>query len=796
MSNDHINKSRIFTAVMLISSSVLMLEVGLTRIFSVLFDYHYTFLAVSMALLGLGLGGVFFQIKLDAKPYMHTFLNLTGVLFGMTLMIFVFSITAVSSLANFYFVIAVSFLPFFLAGTFLSYCFKEMASSSGTLFALDMLGAAIGVFAFLNFIKLGGIAVLLISSLIASLVSIILITGKNRRNSQVLVSLVTVAIAVVLFLNLTTGIPGEIDLLPSYHKEMYHVFNHPSYNSEIVATNWSSFGRTDLVRNARNPDEMVFFIDGSAGSAMYRFNGDYTDSTFNRKLLRLREFPGYMAVSLIPPEEKKSALVIGPGGGRDVHVLKLGGVKDVTAVEINGDLIKLGRNYGDYNGGIFSGLDDITFVEDEGRSFLRRSDDLFDIIYLSIPVVKSSRSPGGFALSENYLFTVESFRDYIRHLKKHGRLIIVAHNGLEIYKLAFSGLKALEEEGIIPKEGLKHIYIAGFLTNPLIVIKRSKLERYEAEEIHKALMASDLSFPSSTYIPFVSQHKQVIETQLGISVESPMLIQGFIDIEQGKYSPEEVIKAVEYNLRPPMDDSPFFYNMDKNAPGAIMFMILTSSAILLILFYSGNKGLSRQDKKKRFLFRILFFSLGAGFMLLEIPLIQKYILFLGKPVYSLSVLLVACFSGAGIGSYLSGKVNVNFTRKIIISLASIIALTSFHLIAAPVIFDNYLDKAIAFRIAISAGLIFPLGFFLGIPFPTVIKFLHENKLTQQIPYLWGINSISALFGSVTAIGLAIEIGYRASLIGGMILYVTALFTALIAAKDRRTEVNGSGLLKR
>ena len=777
MINHNREKIPIFIGVFIISFAALMLEIGMTRIFSVLYEYHYAFLAVSLAISGLGAGGIFFHAKLKNSKHEDLALMVSGQGFGVAILLMVLFIVFVPGLNVIYFTALLAFLPFLFTGIFLSASFERLARYSGKLYAADLTGAALGALLVIFALQLGGIAVALIAGLFASLNSIIIMGCRKKRSNikkVITLSSLPTVLLILIFLNIFFGFLGPIPLSPLAQKEMLSLINHPFYDAQIAETRWSHFGRTDLVRNARDNSEMIFFIDGTAGTSMYKFNGNF-ENISNNAVLELKEsYTGYFPISLLPSEEKRTVLIIGPGGGRDILAAKLAGAEKITAVEINPDFVKLARKYKDYNGGIFDQRDDISIIVDEGRSFLKRSNKKFDIIFLSIPITKTSRSPEGYALSENFLFTVDSMNDYMEHLNENGRIIVVAHHDLEIFKLIFLALEVFKQKGITSHQALKHIYTTGPPMFQVFVLKKSPITKEEAEIIHNKAMFERHYQTESMFIPHVSQHLHKIPMGEGTVLSAQMLNEVILGISQGRYNPEDLIKAASFDLKPNSDNNPFFYKMRKGLPESISILLILS--LILTVFALLIKPRFKPPRKRilyrrDFLFRYLFFSIGVGFMLIEIPLIQKFTLFLGQPIYSLSVLLFSLLVGAGIGSYLSGRIRVvNSIVKLIGASLISAFMVILYIWLIPNIFDALLGATINIRILTSVGLILPVGLVMGVPFPTGIRMIHTLNMTEQVPRMWGINGFSSVFGSVLAISLAIMWGFQMSLIAGAFLY--------------------------
>lgn len=750
-----------------------------------LYEYHYAFLAVSLAILGLGAGGIFFHIKLKNTKYENFSLKISGLGFSLAVLFMLLVIVFIPGLNIIYFSALLAFFPFLFSGIFLSASFERLAKYSGKLYAADLTGAALGSLLVIYTLKLGGIAVALMAGLIASFTSIILSGYEEDRKiikKLIVLSLLPFMLLILLILNILFGFFGPIPFSALSQKEMLHLIKNPLYDAQISDTRWSHFGRTDLVRNKNDISEMIFFIDGTAGASMYQFNGDFGNIS-NTAVLELQDkYTGYFPISLLPSDEKRSALIIGPGGGRDILASKLAGVDKITAVEINPDLIYLARKYKEYNGGIFNKRDDISVIVDEGRSFLKRSNKKFDIILLSIPITKTSRSPEGYALSENFLFTVDSMNDYLEHLNGNGRVVVVAHHDLEIFKLIFLALEVFKQKGIGPQMALKHIYTTGPPMFQVFVLKKSPITKAEAEIIHNKAMLERHYQTESMFIPYVSQHLHCFPMREGMVHLDKMLNEVILGIAEGKYNPDAMIKAVDYDLRPNSDNSPFFYKTRKGLPEIIVVLliftsILTAFALLIKPRFKppGKRILYKRD----FLFRFLFFTIGVGFMLIEIPLIQKFTLFLGLPIYSLSTLIFSLLIGAGLGSYLSGRIEKLSSVAKLAGTSLVIALiVIIYISILPIVIDKLLGATITVRVLASGSLIFPLGFVMGIPFPTGIRLIHKLRMSEQVPRMWGINGFSSVLGSVLAIALAILWGFHMSLIIGAFLYLAVTFIFL------------------
>lgn len=440
-------------------------------------------------------------------------------------------------------------------------------------------------------------------------------------------------------------------------------------------------------------------------------------------------------------------------------------------MEVNKDLVDLMKKYSGFNGGIYNGFPGVKIVVEEGRNFIRSTRENYDIIMLSIPITKTSRSPDGFALTENFLFTVDSISDYLDRLNKDGQLVVVAHEDFEIFRLVFTGLAALKKRGIPAQEAMKHIYTVGPEMFPVFVLKKSPFTPQEANKVHENMHAHNYSTLSS-FIPFVEQETHTLSLGEGIYAEYQMLNDALYLISKGQISPDELAENADFNLKAVSDNDPFFYKFELGLPSIITTLLILATIAMIggWLIKPGHlieSGASRNN----LIFLVLFSFLGVGFMLIEIPLIQKFMLFLGQPTYSVAAILFSLLAGGGIGSWSSGLIWKSRTLlKLRIAVVIVSLLTGTYIYLLNPVFTVFLGASFFIRLLVSFILLFPLGFFLGMPFPLGMKLLDELSLGHYVPRMWGVNGIGSVLGSTLAIALAISYGFSYAMSLGVGLY--------------------------
>jgi len=580
-----------------------------------------------------------------------------------------------------------------------------------------------------------------------------------RINCVKILSIVSLLISSTLFcLNLSGLYRPKPAIGKNPEKEIHHALYGPQ-QGKIIETRWSAFGQTDLVRYDNSPEYMDIYVDGTAGTPMFKFNGDLSnpDSVVNRLKI---EFPGYFPFMFLKDGEKDSALIIGPGGGRDILLAAMGGVKKITAVEVNKDLVEMVRDYSWYNGHIYNGFGNVNIIVDEGRNFLRRQKENFDIIMLSLPVTNTSRSREGYALTENYLLTTDSINDYLNHLTENGRLVIVGHGDLSMLRLLSISLATLGKRGLDSTRAMKHMYLVGSRLYPVFVLKKTPFLQEEIFPRYRAMFKFGYD-PLSSYFPFIQRWGTL----------NPALM----SLGRGLRIFDEVLNEVEklgHDISPVSDNSPFFYKFENGIPKPVSRVFVFSIVSILVIItvwssllqnnrYRIRKYSNKTDKATNpILHVVIFLMLGMGFMMVEISLIQKFVLFLGRPVLSMTVLLFSILGGAGMGSFWSKSVATDRSVKTITTAAFVTAiLLLLYTFALKSIFSYFLGLDLAYRVLITVGLVIPLGFAMGFPFPLAIRFLKERLIDYLIPLMWGINGISSVMGSALTVIIAIDFGF-------------------------------------
>ena len=778
-------KSFKLSALSLITFSVIVYELLLTRIFSLVFSYHYVFVILSVALLGSGTGALllrWFRKKFDFASSRWKL----AVAVSWSIIISGIGVSTVDMLwsggngiyaAILIFVFAV--LPFFTAGMLVSSFYQDNSRASSLLYAVDLLGAAAGAvlaIPLLNYIPAGWLFYLL--ALFPAGAAILLSVKRDKQMQTPVVNLIVIGVAIVI-----TGLLGYTKLQPLQgiaDKDMNNILSDSGSKASITDSRWSAFGRTDIVTDSKVPFAKYMFIDGAAGTRMFHYKAVQTDSSV-QKFLTYGLGEGF-PLQFMSRAEKDSALVIGAGGGRDVLAALLSGVRHITAVEVNPQISYFMKKYDSYNGGLYTSNPKVHYVQSEGRRFTTESLGHYDLIFLGMPVTKSSRSLDGLLLTENYLFTVQAFQTYLKKLTPEGRLVLVTHGSLEMYRAVFTAVEAMKQKGIPEQEAMKHIYVVNRSMLPVVVIKKEPFTPEEAQVMHVQLHKENLD-RGSYYMPFEAQ--QLIPASLNSGLGGrPMFDPVLMGLSMGHQSLGELIRTAPVKVNPVTDNSPFYYNFDRGIPPVLKWLLIFVIIVITgatLWFYRRHRLSRRKLKPRVSIIRLSLIALlsGLGFMTAEIVLTQQLSLLLGQPTYSLAIVLLALLTGAAAGGLISHS--LKWSLKRMGTTASVIMTV---LLAGWVFLDSVLVYGGYVYTGWAVFYVFLMGTVMGIPLPAALRMAGPEGIFDEslIHYLWGLNGLASVVGSVIAMVIGITLGFTAVLVVSLACYllIVYLFSGFIS----------------
>ncbi len=749
-------------AVFATAASVLAFEVALTRAFSVLLRYHFVFLAISLATCGLGIGGLLdFLIQrrfphLETAPQLARRGLLVALLYPLALYL-LFATPLSAHLSSVWVVSAVCIWPFLIAGMLLSRAFAVYSASGGQLYFADLAGAAIGSFGVIAALQmLGAINAAFICALLVAIGALAVAIPLRRPLIAGAGVGVVVLLALLMAGNLTYRYL-DLPVMPVTNdpdaKPLYQELSEPSIQAEIVSSEWNAFARTDVVSYADgkgnfDPEaDLYVYTDGEVPTNMIAFDGD-----LEKLGGRLRGFIGFVPFEQFRPE---SAMLIGPGGGLDILLALAVGTKEIVGAELNPSIPRIVRQYGDFNGHIYD-YENVDIYVDEGRSFLRRSDREFDIIYMALTKTATTAS-SSLALVESYIHTKEAFIDCLQHLSPDGKLAFVCQSPLILLRTMLTAREALAEIGIPREEAMDHFLAASvppryYRLGPyrhLLVISRNAVVGDVAEGFAKHVIAAhfDPVYAPGAYVP----------TPLRWLTENRQMSAG--EFVAGLNQQRQSVGYPAVNLMPCTDDAPFVIDLTFGIPvqftrflwGAFGLALAISVALLTIAAKDPDCRVGTGSLAGAIAY---FMLLGIGFMLVEVSLIQKLVLYLGYPVLSLSTLLFAILISGALGSLATQRWPVeSLSRVVMFACAGIVIYGLASRWLYPWVVDTTLGYDIRWRCLITMVMLFPLGFCLGMPFPSGIRVV-GGWGRNLVPWLWGINGFTSVVGSVAAMSWA------------------------------------------
>jgi hypothetical protein len=757
------------------SFAALLVELALTRLFSVVLFYHFAFLAISIALLGLGAGGVFAYVgkrwlaKFETRPLLTGLSLLNALTVPLVLEVILhLSVSMALSWGNFLQLTAMylaSAVPFFVTGLELALIFAREPRHISRLYGADLVGGSLACLATVPLLDwLGGPNTILFSALMSALGAAVWAhTASARKNA--------LGFALVLSLLVASNHSGKL-LDVVYAKGRVR---DPSW---VEFAGWNAISRVEVDRVG---DAKAVVIDADAST--YIMNSDpeeWEDSDWQRDLM---SSPPALANVLRP---HGAYAIIGPGGGVDVLRAVANGSPSVTGIEINPIIANtvMRSRYADYSYHLYQ-RPEVHIQIADGRSFLRNARQSFDVIEMTLVDTWASTAAGAFALSENNLYTVEAFAAYFDHLTPDGMLAVTRwefRQPREALRVVSVALEALRERGVT-SPARYFIVIAGgpLAVDGVPVAVLAKKTPFTAEEEH-AVQEHLSKYPSLTALYLPSQPEP----------------NAFASLIQSN-DPTAFAEHYPYNVAPVRDNAPFFFftlklsrllggDLDKgfdrkvNLGVAVLAMVLVISLAAVLAFLVIPLAFRSIRSSQRTTPLLYFVAVGLGYILVEIAFILRFVLFLGHPTYALTVVIFLLLLSSGLGSFASRRWTLGADSAWIPLVVIATALVVYALLLTP-IFSQFVGSPISVRLGISALLLVPLGFVMGIPFPSGLRALAAQPLTNPrreenkspLEWAWAMNAGASVLGSVLAIFIAIQFGLNATLLCGSAAYLSAIF---------------------
>jgi hypothetical protein len=776
-------------AVALTSSALLMIELALTRIFSVVMYYHFAFLAISIALFGLSASGVVAYVGRRPLSRFETgrLLSAASLVFAASTIVSLFVLVRLrvglnyspANLALMLTIYLLAAVPFFTGGFVITLAISRLAGRIHAVYAADLIGAASGCLMLIPLLdRLGAPGVVLAAAAMAIAAATLFAAGGTRPQTAFAGSLL-----------LAIPLAGQVSGLAGF--DVVDTKGHKG--DRVLFAKWNSFSRIGVYErthgdwslsqnyNGPLPDTRYMDIDSAASTPILGVDAGLSNAQYLRYELTA------LAYQLATLQPGFKALVIGPGGGRDLVSALVFGAGHVDGVEINpiiADDVMRGR-FLEFSGRIYS-HPRVSIAIDDGRSFVRRSTDRYDVIQASLVDTWAATAAGAYTLTENTLYTVEAFNDYLDHLTDRGVLTITrwVFDGLRLVSLAHAAAAAhgwpLADRIAI----VRHQRVATFL------LKKTPFSPAELARLRD--VAGQLGF-EVLYAPGGEPAAMDDEMVDGTTTADYARLVREPD-------PERFYAAFHADIRPTSDDRPFFFHTTKlqdqfsvafgktmlfgNGLSALL-TLLGISASLVVLFIVGPLAVASRETSRGagwFAWLAYFGALGAGFMLIEVATLQRFVLLLGHPVYSLTVTLFSLLLGTGLGAAASRRVpQDSLPRAAALALAAVAAIGVAVMIAVSPLVDWAIPFSRPARIAVAAGLLVPIGMVLGMPMPAGLRLL-SLRAPDMLPWAWGMNGAFSVLGATLAIFIAMNWGFRATLLAASTTYLFGLAAFVLAAR--------------
>jgi SAM-dependent methyltransferase len=460
----------------------------------------------------------------------------------------------------------------------------------------------------------------------------------------------------------------------------------------------------------------------------------------------------------VVPENPRT-LVIGPGGGSDVLVALAAGSETVTAAEMNPLMLRFVRHFGARAGNLYD-HPKVEAVLTEGRTFIRRTDRLFDVILLGYVDSWAAVASGGLSLSENHLYTTEAFRAYYDHLTPGGALVILRWH-VDVPRLVSNAIAVLGRE-----EARKRIAVVfekrGTDRDPSQMIFMLKRRPFTEEET--ARMAG-----WTLAVPAIVPDRHVDEP--------------YASVFDGRMSVGEWEETAPTRVDPVTDDRPFFFARQKPwglPPSMRREFVRIVIPLLVLCVVLVALGRPRAQPARPYLASVCYFScLGVAFIAVELGLLQQLTLLLGHPIFTLSILLFTLLASGGLGSYWSGQFRPGRACLAASGLGVLYA------VVLPRAASALMPLPLGGRIVIAIALVAPLGFVMGMPFPRGLMAVGRGPFPGA-PFYWGLNGIFSVVGSLATMVAAVTMGFQVAMIAGALVYVGAAASATVLETPRVT----------
>jgi hypothetical protein len=771
-----------FCGLFLLSASTLVYELVLTRLLSGMTWYYLAFVSVSMAMFGLTAGALLVQLrpKLFAGELAHkriaqaVFVAAVAIPFSLMTMLAipVAFVPNIEGLYSFLFFSVVISVPFFFAGIAVCLSLTRASFPIGRVYFADLAGAAFGCVVSIGLMNTldAPSAILFTSAMMFASSALYSLSASDRIGSK---KAFRWAIYATIFTLLNVTGPSGIKQMWSKgvfedrSKILLEVWNPISRirASQIQSLQPQMWGPSPRTPRAQ-VDEIALDIDGGAETPITRYSSNPGSFDF------LRYDVTSMAAQLRPGG---TAAIIGLGGGRDALNCSVNGFHRIVGIEMNSGILNLTiRRFASFSG--FSQIPGLEVHNDEGRSYLQRTGEHFDLIQASMVDTWAANAAGAMTLSENSLYTVDGWRVFYEHLKPGGLITFSRWYGYfyneETYRLFSVAWATLLQEGVTDPGD----HIAVIRSGPAATLILSNRPFSEADLAKIRSISRTMEF-ELLYLP-----------------GQPIQFDELRKISMARTSADLAhLRSANYiDYSPVYDSAPYFFNAvhlidlprfvthSPVMPESLLAMffvgqfmlaaaILVAFTILAPAIRWGEHHATRPPAGGM----IYFIAIGLGFMLVEMAMMQQLTILLGQPIYSLIVVVAGLIFSSGLGSLVSDALKLRTSISSRLPALAVVAILAGYSLAVLPLIHQFIASVLAQRILVAVLLVAPPGFLMGFCFPIGLRWLTILGHERNLPWMWALNGAAGTLGSFIAIILSIDTSISTCALTGAACYLLA-----------------------
>jgi hypothetical protein len=452
------------------------------------------------------------------------------------------------------------------------------------------------------------------------------------------------------------------------------------------------------------------------------------------------------------------------------------------------------EDFNDFSGGLFRDFP-IKLHNVAPRAYLKQTQQKYDLISLPISDSFGAASTGIYGPSEDYLYTIESFTESLQHLSENGWLYVAGYllpplrQELRLISLAVSALEASGQQN--PEA---HLIAIRTLETFSLLVKRNEIQINEIETLKK--FSEERGF-DLVYYPGIKAK----ELNRFNRFSKPIVHEALMAIVNDS-TREDFFQNYLFDVRPTSDDRPFFghfFRRDKLREefesmgrkwtaffegGYLVAALFVQASVLSLIFIVLPLFLGKQPRKAvrsgtgMGAILIYFLGIGLGYMLIEIVLIQRFILFLDHPLYAVSAVIGSLLVSSACGSYISRRLQPGSSWNISRHLLVLCLVLVFYILFTSRITAAWMGYDLIMRYLLSIILIAIPGFLMGFPFPVGIRTLGKSQ-ELLVPWAYCANASASVIGSSLAVLLALELGFSWVMVVAIAFYLTAALSAIL-----------------